>query len=334
MFLDRWYLRPFGKLVFSVLAVVTISFGLVKALPGGPAAYIKAQLALSGASGEEVTAMVDRYFALKPDEPLYVQYVDYMTSVLTGDLGTSFTEQEPVTAVVAQFLPWTVFYASISLVLAYIIGISVGVFMAQYEGTRFDTAGTVVSTVIYATPYYGFALIFIYLLGNIFPIFPTGGKHDPALQAGLYPEFLLSVLYYAALPILSFTLSIAGVVALQMRSNSISVLGKDYLRSARLRGLPPKRVMFQYLGKNAILPLYTTFMLSLGLVFGGAVVLETIFRYTGIGFVMVQAISARDTSLLLGAFMVITFAVIVGIIVASLTYSWIDPRARTGHNAT
>jgi peptide/nickel transport system permease protein len=92
--------------------------------------------------------------------------------------------------------------------------------------------------------------------------------------------------------------------------------------------------MFQYLGKNAILPLYTTFMLSLGLVFGGAVVLETIFRYTGIGFVMVQAISARDTSLLLGAFMVITFAVIVGIIVASLTYSWIDPRARTGHNAT
>jgi peptide/nickel transport system permease protein len=159
---------------------------------------------------------------------------------------------------------------------------------------------------------------------------PTGGKYNPDVAVGPTPEFLASAPYYATLPILSFVVSAVGGIALAMRGNAISVLGEDYLRVADLRGLPERRIALRYVARNAVLPLYTQLMISMGYIFGGSVVLETIFRYPAAGYYMLQAIEARDSPLMMGVFIAITIAVVIGVFVADLTYGFLDPRASAG----
>jgi peptide/nickel transport system permease protein len=174
------------------------------------------------------------------------------------------------------------------------------------------------------------AVVFVFLLGFQWELFPTGGRTSIGVQAGFSVRFVLDALYHAALPVLSFVLTRFGFQALAMRGNSINVLGENYLRVADIRGLPGKRIALHYVGRNAVLPLYTTLMISIGTMFGGTVILEQIFAYQGVGYYMFQAIDARDYPLMMGAFIIITVAIVGAILFADLTYGWIDPRARGG----
>jgi peptide/nickel transport system permease protein len=146
-------------------------------------------------------------------------------------------------------------------------------------------------------------------------------------EASLSVTFLVDALWHAAMPIASFVVTTFGLQALAMRGNSIRVLGEDYLRVARLRGLPDRRIGIMYVGRNAILPLYTEFMIAIGFMFGGSIILEQIFSYPGIGFYLFQSISSRDFPLMMGTFIVITLSVTLAVYVADLTYGLVDPRA-------
>ena len=172
--------------------------------------------------------------------------------------------------------------------------------------------------------------MFLFLVGYQWQVFPTGGRTSETVEAGLSLAFLFDALYHAALPVLSFVLTRFGFQALAMRGNSINVLGENYLRAAELRGLPSRHIAFQYVGRNAVLPLYTTLMISIGTMFGGTVILEQIFTYPGVGYYMFQAIDARDYPLMMGAFILITTAIVIAILFADLTYGLIDPRAGGG----
>ena len=328
----NYYVARTAQAIFTVFAVITFSFGLIRLMPGGPMDYVRAQLQQEVGTVDEaqINAMVEVYTNVNPDAPLYEQYITYMINIAQGDLGVSVWFNEPVAEILATALPWTVFVMSISLAFTFGIGISLGAAMAYAEGTRFDSVATLLSIFLNSIPYYVAAIVLVYFLGYEWGLFPIGSRISSDVTAGMNVAFVASAFYHAALPIASFVITAFGIQALAMRGNSIRVLGEDYLRVARLRGLPPHDIALRYIGRNAILPMYTSLMISIGFMFGGSVILEEIFAYPGIGYYMFRGIEARDYPLMMGAFILITVAVVIGIYIADLTYGRLDPRASSG----
>ena len=314
--------------VSSLYVVVTLAFALMHSLPGGPASYLRRTLQQSDIPESEIDNMVQLYMSFRPDTPLWRQYLDYMGALLHGDLGRSIWFHEPVIDILLRALPWTVFLSAIALFVTFAVGVVLGAFMAYREGSLFDVSLTVYSVVFTSIPYYVLAVALLYVFAYQLGWFPTGGRMASGTTVGPNLPFVVGVLRHAALPLASMILP--GLVALGMRGNGIRVLGEDYIRVARLRGLKHRRIATRYVARNAILPMYTSLMISLGTLFGGSIILETIFQYPGLGYYTFKAVEARDYPLMMGGFIVITLAVIVGIFVADLTYGLIDPRAGNG----
>lgn len=322
--------KRLGQSVITILIVITITFALVRLMPGGPMVSLRAQLMQQGMSSSEANQLIQTYLRANPKDPLYIQYFEYLTRTLQGDLGVSIWYDKPVSEIVAKALPWTVFIMLLSLVFSFGIGILGGAAMAYYEGTRFDVSASLVATFVTSVPYYLFAIGFLFLFGFQFGWFPTSGQYDYQLTASFNLPFIKSALHHAALPIFSLVLTGFGNWALTMRGNSIQVLGSDYLRVARLAGLPERTIISRYVLVNAILPMYTNLMIAVGFMFGGSVVLEQIFTYKGLGYYIFDAIEHRDYPLLMGGFLIITVAVVTALFIADITYSRIDPRTASG----
>jgi len=317
------------QVALTVWAVVTITFVLIRQMPGGPLGYLRAKLAQAGIDPSSIDNLEEVYFGTSSDDPLYVQYVDYVTSTLSGDLGRSIIFGEDVSSILLEAMPWTLLVMSISIALTFAIGLLFGALMAYHEGSRLDYVGTIVSILFNSIPYYVFALALLFFAAFQMGWFPTGGRKSLGVTVGYNIEFVIDVFHHAALPIFSFVFTAFGGVAIAMRGNAISVLGSDYLRVARLRGLSSNRIASRYVLRNAVLPMYTSLLIAIGFMFGGAVILEQIFQYTGVGFFMFEAISGRDFPLMMGAFLLISIAVTIAIFIGDMTYSLLDPRATT-----
>lgn len=332
--MGNYYLQRTGQAILTFVAVLTLTFGMIRLLPGGPVDYLRAQLMSSGQVVDPavINRQVELYTNINPSEPIYVQYFNYVVDLLQGDMGQSIWYNQSVTSILADALPWTILVMSVSLILSFSMAIVLGAIMAYTEGSRFDISTSVGSIIISSIPYYVLGLVFLWILSYQWGIFPTGGRVNPNIPAGLNLAFIRSVLWHATLPIASFTLSVFGVRALAMRGNSIQILGNDYLRVARLRGLSERRIALRYIGRNALLPMYTSIMIAIGTIFGGSIILEQIFAYPGIGYFVFQSIGPRDYPLMMGGFLIITLGVVVGVYIADLTYGLVDPRAGTGGN--
>lgn len=324
----NYYTKRLLQSVITILSVVTITFAIIKFLPGGPMDYLRAQLIKQGRT-EMMGDLTELYLEFNPNEPLWKQYLDYVTGVLSGDLGQSLYASKPVSEMLANTLPWTIFYASISLVVTYVIAIVLGGVLAYNEGSKLDMLSTGVLMVLNSIPYYIVGMLLLSVLGFQLGIFPTSSRYDPATTPGLNIPFLLSAFHHAALLMISFIVTTTGGITLAARGNSISILGSDYLRVGRLRGLSSSRLATRYVARNAMLPLYTQFMISMGYVFGGSTVLETVFRYPGAGKLILDALKTRDMPLMMGAFLVLTIAIVFGVLIADLTYGLLDPRTST-----
>jgi len=276
---------------------------------------------------DRLNQIVEAYTNLNPEKPLISQYISYMSELARGDLGKSIYYGDPVVNIIAGALPWTVLVMSVSLVLIFGIGILLGAAMAFFEGGKFDTVASIVSTVMASTPFYVLAIWMVFILGYRWGMFPTGGRYNTIHSVGLTPQFLGSVAYHAVLPVTSLVLTGYGTRALTMRGNSISVLGSDYMRVADLRGIRRRIVITRYVVRNAVLPMYTSFLIAIGFMFGGSVILEVIFQYFGLGYYLYQAVNTGDIPLLMGTFLIITISVVFSIFIGDLTYGRIDPRA-------
>lgn len=322
----RRFTKRVLQTVFTIWSVITLTFVLIRQIPGGPEAYLRAQYAQTGRDPGNISELAERYFNTNFDKPLWQQYVDYLVNLPQGDMGTSLFLRKPIGDLLLNALPWTLLVMSIAIIFSYAIGILLGAAMAYRERSTFDSVSTTLSITLNSIPYYVVALALLYVLGYQWSLFPTRGTHS--IQPGLDPMFVVNVLWYATLPAISFILTAAGGIAIRMRGNSVSILGEDYLRVARLRGLSSNRISSRYVVWNSVLPMYTQLMISIGFMFGGAVILERIFLYEGVGYYMYQGIVSRDYPLMMGAFIIITIAVSIAILVADLTYGWIDPRAK------
>lgn len=331
----RYFLTRIGQAVLTIYVVTTLSFAMIRLIPGGPIDYIKAQMARQmvqggGSINTEVLQRVKDLTNINPNAPLHVQYFNYMSSLLQGDFGQSIWFGEPVSVVIGDALPWTLFLMVLSATAMFGIAILLGGVMAYYEGTMFDNSMTILETLSGTIPYYVFALFLLEIGAYTLGIFPERGRMTIGTTPGLNWPFMSGVLLHAFLPFLSMVLAGFGGPALQMRGNSINILGSDYLRVGRLRGLQERTLATQYVVRNAVLPLYTGFLISLASLFGGSVILERIFKYPGMGYYLVTAFRARDYPLMMAGFILLTTATVIGVFVADMTYGLLDPRIETG----
>ena len=330
----RWVTKRVFQAVFTIYLVISFTFVLIRQLPGGPADYIRAQLIGSGSltaqERERLDSLVQTYVKINPDEPLHEQYIDYMVSTLQGDLGRSIWHQEQVIDLIAEALPWTLFVMMTAILLSFTIGITFGAMMAYTEGSRLDIGFSTTLSLFNSIPYYIVGILAVYILAYQYGWFPTGGHHSFGVTPGFNVSYIVDIFYHATLPVLSIVVTGAGGRALGMRGNSVRVMGEDYIRVAELRGLSSRRIALHYVGRNAVLPMYTNFMIAIGFLFGGAVILEQIFGYRGVGLLLFKSIGTRDYPLMMGSFLVITVAVVLAILVADLTYGKLDPRISTG----
>ena len=325
-----WRIKRLGQAIITVYAVMTLSFILIRGMPGSATDYLMYQLMEEGEDPRAAAQMVEMYSNINPEKPIHIAYFDYMVAFMQGDLGISVWYRRPVAEIMAAALPWTVFVMSIATLSSFLIGISLGGIMAYWEGSKSDVSLSVLATVMSSVPFYVIALLLLSWLAFRANWFPTGGRYPTGTSPGWNIPFLLGAVHHAILPILSMVLAGFGGTALAMRGNAIQILGEDYMRVARLRGLPDKRISLRYVSRNALLPLYTGLMISIGSAFGGSVILEIIYRYPGMGWYMIQGVNARDHILMMGAFTIITMAVVVALVIADLTYGYLDPRARGG----
>ena len=323
----NYVVKRIGHAILALYLTITLTFALIRLVPGGPMDYLMAQMIQAGEvedAHQAAEVLASRMNI--PEGPLHEQYFTYMTSIFQGDFGESFLYGRPVSEIMLDALPWTIFIMAGALISSYLIGILLGGLMAYWEGGKFDSSVTLVNVIMTSIPYYVFALLFLGAMGYHYDLFPTGGRMDPNSTPGFNYEFIRGAIYYGFLPFLSMQVAGFGGPALAMRGNCIQILGSDYLRVARLRGLPQHVITTDYVIKNGVLPLYTGFMISIASVFGGSVILEVIFSYRGIGFYMIRGFEARDYPLMMAAFIILATMTIIGVVIADLTYSKIDPR--------
>lgn len=312
-------LRRVGRGVFTIWFAVTVTFLLLRLLPGDPALAIA-----SPNMTEEARAALLQQYGL--DQPLIVQYGIYMAQLLIGNFGTSFTQSIPVMDVLLQRLPWTLLLTFTALVVTVIIGIPLGVLAASHRGRFLDKLVQVIGVTGQSlfVPSIGVLLLFVF--GLMLGWLPIGGAYDSG-SYGL--EWYGSVLTHLILPAASLMLIQLGSYVLTMRSTLIEALDEDYIVLARANGLPYRRILWKHALRNALLPTTTLIGLQLGFLVGGAVLTETVFAYPGIGRGIYEAVTQLDFPVLQGAFLLLAVTVVVANMLTDIIYGFLDPRVKT-----
>lgn len=327
----RWIVKRLLMALLTIYVVITITFFLIRFMPGDfVEMMVYYYMTNYGMSEFEAREMVYGLYGVELKDPLWLQYIKYMITLLHGSWGESYITHQPVLKVLLYGLPWTVFLLSISLTISFIIGIGIGILMAYRRGGIFDNVASVITSISRATPNFILGLLLLYFFAIYYPIFPARSSYDISIKPGFTIEFISSVLYHSFLPMMAYVLTSFGGWALAMRGSAIRVLGEDYIVAAEARGLKSSRISRTYVGRNALLPLFTSFAIHLGYMFGGSVFIETYFAYNGIGQIIGLALSWRDYPLIQGGFLLITSAVVISNFIADLLYGLLDPRIRRG----
>lgn len=328
-----WLVKRITRSILAIFFAITISFFLVRLMPGNPITSLLFQyIEQYRMPPEKATEMISALFAVNLNEPLWIQYIKYISNVFSGNLGISLaTYGTPVIELIAYALPWTVFIVSTSLILSFAIGVVSGMIIAYKRGGILDNVLSLYSSVTASIPSYIIGVLLLIFLSIQLGIFPRGGcynpQYDPATK-GLTLEFISSVFYYATLPIISYLIVSVGSWTLTMKGSTISVLGEDYVMAAEARGLKKRRIVLKYVGRTAILPLYTSLLISIGGMFGGSIFIETIFSYRGMGYLLSRSLQYFDYPVIQGCLNIIIVAVIIANLIADISYGLLDPRIR------
>ncbi len=322
----RALVRKFAFYVFTAWAAITINFLIPRLVPGDPVQSLITRY--QGQLSTDAIQSLYVLFGLDEEMSLWDQYVQYWVQLFHGNMGLSFTFfPTPVVDVVAQSLPWTIGLVGVATIISFLLGTLIGVFLGWRRGSWAD-AIIPFTTFFSSVPYFWIGLITIAVFAVAWPILPAAGGYDNALIPAWNGTYFASVATHAILPALTIVVSsIAGWI-LGMRNMMVTVSSEDYVTVAHAKGLTDRRVMMSYAARNAILPQVSGFSLSLGFVVGGTLVMEMVFSYPGVGYVLYQAIQAKDYPLMQGVFLVITFSVLVANILADALYAVLDPRTR------
>jgi len=312
-----------------VWVVTTFTFMLIRLMPGDPVQVQYEKLIAIGMSPDQAEAATAITYGFLPHGSIWSQYLDYLSGLVRGDLGVSVEAQGVAVADrVGAAAPWTVVLVLSGILISFLVGVVLGVVAALRRSTATGHALSIAGSLLHGVPPFVIGILLAALFTRQWPWFPSGGQYNAdEVAPGLYFDFIGNVAYHAVLPATAYALASYGGWLLAMRSSVASVLGDDFLLAAELRGLTTA-TRFRYLARNAILPLFTVLAISFGLMFGGSIFIERIFNYPGLGMLLYASIGARDYSMMSGAFLLITIAVIAANILADLLYTAIDPRVR------
>ncbi|GAA3512487.1 ABC transporter permease [Actinocatenispora rupis] len=312
--------------------VTTFTFVLVRLMPGDPVQTQYETLLSKGMSPDQAKAQVAVTYGFVPHGSFWSQYGHYLWQLLHFDLGRSVRAQGvSVTTEVLSTAKWTIGLVLAGTLLSFLFGVVLGVVAAMRRNSHLGNGLSIVGSLLHGVPQYVMALILVTFLTVKFKLFSTGPV-DGLLEPGFNGPYIASIVAHAVLPAVAFALSSFGGYLLSMKSSVVSVLGDDFILASELRGIRPS-IIFRYVARNAILPLFTVLALSLGFMVGGAVFIENAFNYPGMGAMLVASIGQRDYSEMSGAFLLITMAVIIANICADMLYTVIDPRVRRGEGA-
>ena len=299
--------RMLGALlvIFGVTAIV---FLLVHLVPGDPVEIML---------GESVS-MADREalrIALGLDKPVMIQYLNYLEGLLHLDLGTSIHSRQPVSALLLERLPATGLLAAVTLAVTSLIAFPLGVIAATHKDTARDSGAMFFSMLGVSIPNFWLGPLLILLFSLWLGWFPVSGRDGFAS---------------VVLPALTLGTGLAAVLSRMVRSSMLEVLGEDYMRSARARGLPPRRVILRHGLRNALLPVITLLGLQLGALLAGAVITETVFSWPGVGLLTIESIQSRDYPVLQACVLLISTIYVLVNLLTDIVYAWVDPRIRLG----
>jgi len=325
----RFLLRRLGFFVVTLWVALTVNFFIPRLMPGNPAEAMMSRF--KGRINPEAMHALEVAFGLNTQKPLLVQYVDYLGNMFTGHFGISLTFfPQPVSKVVLQALPWTVGLVGITTVIAFLLGTLIGMVSGWRRNGIVDSVLPPVFVITSALPYFwvGLLLILFLSLGTNGAL-PNDGSYDPSLDPGFNLPFIFDVLRHAVLPALSILIISIGGWILTMRNNVVTTLAEDYIRMARAKGIPGRKIMFGYAARNAILPNLSGFAMSLGFVVSGSILVEFTFNYPGLGYMLLNAVDNQDYPLMQALFVLITVAVLIAILICDFFTAWLDPRVRT-----
>lgn len=317
----RYLATKLGSVVFSLLMVLFSAFFLFRLLGGDPVQNLTRGRAVSA----EQKAELRRELGL--DRPLYEQFLRYIKDTLTGDLGKSFEYDQPVTALIAERLWPTLLLTGSAMVLAVAFGLWIGTRAGWRRGSAFDRSQVSVALTLWSAPTFWLGMIVIMLFAATLELFPTGGMSSHRVAPGVLNQ-VLDVAHHLVLPVLTMTAVIYAQYVLVMRSSILDELGNDYLVTARAKGLREDVVRRRHAVPNALLPTITLVFLHLGGVVGGAITVETVFSWPGLGYLAYEALRAPDLPVLQGTFLVFSGAVVVANTAADILYRFLDPRVR------
>ena len=308
-------------IVFMI--AVTLNFFLPRMMPGNPLVLLAGVDV--GLMTPEERAQIKAEAGL--DQPLWKQYLNYWVDLLHGDFGFSYKQKMPITTMIAQRLPWTLLITGTSLVISAVIGIVLGAISAWNRAKPIDMSFLWAMTLMGSLPSFWLGMMLISLVSVNLRWLPSFGAITPAFSGGGWTR-VVNIGEHAILPVITLAvLSIPGVY-MTMRYTMLSVLGEDFIRTARSKGLKESVVLFRHVVRNSLAPVVTVLAIRLGYAFGGTVVTETVFSYPGLGRLIFESVSSRDYPVLQATFLVITIAVLVSNLVADLLYPILDPRAR------
>ena len=322
----RYLLRRVATALITIGLIVVLNFVLFRAMPGSPERILLGRM--PGVTAEVLQGTRARWGL---DKPLFPdQFVAYIASTVRGDLGFSYAARgRPVTEVLAQRLGPTLLLFGLGELVAIVLGLALGAYSGWKRGGIVDYVGNGLSLVLYSTPYFllGMGLLLVFATGLGW--FPTFGMVTSGQTYAGPLDYLADLASHLALPLATVGLGLVGQYAILMRSSVIDTLAEDYVTTARAMGLREGRVLRHHALPNALLPTVTLVAINLGYVVAGAITVEVVFNWPGLGTLTVAALSARDYPVLQGVFLLLSIAVVFANLAADLVYGVLDPRVRT-----
>jgi peptide/nickel transport system permease protein len=308
----------------TLWVVLTLNFLLPRLLPGDPLSALLDPASTDYVFDAEVRAALEAYYGL--DRPLPVQYVAYLKGIVTGDLGRSIRLNQPVGELLAAHLPWTLLLTGTALGLASLFGLLGGAEAAWKRGSAADRLLTAASIVAGNAPVYFVGMMLLILFGAELGWLPLAGGRTPFAHYDTPLAAAADIGKHLVLPALTLTLSLLGVQFLLVRNNVVGILGEEFMLVARAKGLRPARLKWNHALRNALLPFVAHLAAHAGLAITGAVFIETLFQYPGMGRLIFEAVGARDYPVIQGVFLVVAVIVLTANLLADWLNARLDPR--------
>lgn len=337
----KYFFRRILILIPTLLGVTVVVFAIINMAPGGPIDQKLHEMRFGGGGGEGISTssrgstqgVPDEVLnALKKqygfDKPIHERYLLWLKNIVTLNFGESFTYEEPVLDVIVSKFPVSLQFGIISLFLSYLISIPLGILKALKNGSFFDISSSFILFVFYSIPSFMLAILLIVVFsgGSFFEIFPVGG-----IQSEMYDELsgweqLLDRVHHFTLPLICYTIGSFTSLTVLMKNSIIEEIKKDYIRTARAKGLEEKVVYMKHALRNALIPIVTGLGGFLSVFFAGSLLLETIFQLDGIGLLSYKSILSRDYNVIMGLVFIQSGLFLLGNVISDFAYVLVDPR--------